>query len=102
MDPDQISPDRGNLRPASSVDARAKSKAAGTPVVQFAVVMKGSEWAVLRDGQVIESGLSRSEAIKQAEQLAFDAEESGEVEILVQEYAGELKTRYSGTDGGRP
>ena len=67
-------------------------------MVQFAVVMKDSEWSVLKDGQVIRRGLSRSEAIKQAEQLAFDAEESGKVEILVQEYAGELKTRYSGTE----
>ena len=67
-------------------------------MVQFAVVMKEAEWAVLKDGQVIRRGLSRSEAIKQAEQLAFEAEESGEVEMLVQEYAGELKTRYSGPE----
>lgn len=67
-------------------------------MVQFAVVMKDAEWAVLKDGQVVSCGLSRSEAIKQAEQLAFDAEESGEVEMLVQEYAGELKTRYSGPE----
>jgi hypothetical protein len=65
-------------------------------VVQFAVVIKESEWAVLKDGQVISRGMSRSDAIKEAEQLAFDAEESGDVEILVQEYSGELKTRYSG------
>jgi hypothetical protein len=67
-------------------------------VVQFAVVMKESEWAVLRDGQVISRGMSRSDAIKEAEQLAFDAEESAGVEILVQEYSGELKTRYSGAE----
>lgn len=65
-------------------------------MVQFAVVIKESEWAVLKDGQVISRGMSRSDAIKEAEQLAFDAEESGDVEILVQEYSGELKTRYSG------
>jgi hypothetical protein len=67
-------------------------------VVQFAVVMKEAEWAVLKDGDVIHGGLSRSEAIQQAEQLAFAAEESAGVEILVQEYAGELKTRYSGPE----
>ncbi len=69
-------------------------------MVQFAVVMKESEWSVLKDGQVISCGMSRSDAIKQAEQLAFDAEESGEVQILVQDYAGELKTRYSGPERG--
>ena len=67
-------------------------------MVQFAVVMKDAEWAVLQDGQVIRRGLSRSEAIRAAETMAFDAEESSEVEILVQEYAGELKTRYSGPE----
>jgi hypothetical protein len=67
-------------------------------VVQFAVVMKEAEWAVLKDGEVITRGLSRSEAIKQAEQLAFEAEESAPVQILVQEYAGELKARYSGPE----
>ncbi len=67
-------------------------------MVQFAVVIKESEWAVLKDGKVISRGMSRSDAIKEAEQLAFDAEESGGVEILVQEYSGELKTRYSGPE----
>jgi hypothetical protein len=67
-------------------------------VVQFAVVMKDAEWAVLKDGAVIRCGLSRSEAIQEAEGMAFHAEESAGVEILVQEYAGELKTRYSGPE----
>lgn len=77
---------------------QAKGQAVGTPVAQFAVVMKEAEWAVLKDGQVISRGLSRSDAIKQAEQLAFDAEQFAEVQILVQDYAGELKARYSGPE----
>jgi hypothetical protein len=64
---------------------------------QFAVTLKDGEWTVFRDAKAVARGMSRSEAVKLAEELAYDAEASGEdVEILVQEYTGELKARYSG------
>jgi hypothetical protein len=68
-------------------------------VVQFAVVLKESEWTVFEDGLVIARGLSRSKAIKLAAQFAFEAEEAKEdVQILVQNYTGEVRARYSGTN----
>lgn len=43
------------------------------------------------------SGLPRSEAISLAERLAFAFEEASEdVQLLVQDYSGELHARYSG------
>jgi len=66
-------------------------------MIQFAVVLKNAEWTVYRDGQPLVSGLTRSEAIAHAERLAFEAEEAAEdVSIVVQDYLGEMKTRYSG------
>lgn len=64
---------------------------------QFAVTLKNGEWTVFRDAKPVAHGMSRSEAVKLAEEMAFEAEESGEdVQLLVQDYTGELKARYSG------
>jgi hypothetical protein len=66
-------------------------------MTQFAVTLKDGEWTVFKDGQPIESGLSRSAAIERAETLAFDAEERGErVELLIQDYMGSLGRKVSG------
>ena len=65
-------------------------------MLRFAVVQKGSDWTVLRDGQPLAGGLSRSQAIALADQLAFESEETEDVEILVQDYTGEVQARYSG------
>ena len=63
-------------------------------MVQFAVAMKDKDWTVFRDGEVLAQGMSRSRAIEQAQDLAADAREAGhDVELLVQEYFGELKRR---------
>jgi hypothetical protein len=65
--------------------------------MQLAVIKKDGEWAVFKDGAVIDQGGSRSACIEAAEALAFDAEERGErVELVIQDYLGELKTRISG------
>jgi hypothetical protein len=64
---------------------------------QFAVTLKNGEWTVFRDATPVTQGMSRSEAIKLAEEMAYEAEEAGEaVELLVQDYTGQLKARYSG------
>ena len=65
-------------------------------MLRFAVVQKGSEWLVLRNGEPLANGLSRSQAIELADRLAFESEESEDVEILVQDYTGEVHARYSG------
>jgi galactokinase len=63
---------------------------------QYAVTQKDGEWTVFESGKPLESGLSRSAAIRMAEDLAFQAEENGEpVELLIQDYSGELKERRS-------
>ena len=64
---------------------------------QFAVTLKNGEWTVFRDAKPVAHGMSRSQAIKLAEEMAYEAEASGEdVQLLVQDYTGELKARYSG------
>lgn len=66
-------------------------------MVQYAVTMKDGEWTVFQDGEPIASGLSRSAAVRMAEELAFAAEERREVvELLVQSYTGDLQRRLSG------
>ena len=65
-------------------------------MVQLAVIQKGSAWAVLKNGSPVEEGLRRSDAVALAERLSFQAEQSEAVELLVQDYTGELKARYSG------
>ena len=65
-------------------------------MLRFAVLQKGSSWLVLRDGQPVAQELSRSQAIALADQLAFQCEETEDVEILVQDYTGEVQARYSG------
>jgi len=66
-------------------------------MVQFAVTLKDGEWTVFQDGLPLEAGLSRSAAIRKAEELAFAAENRSEpVELLVQEYTGEMRRKLSG------
>ena len=66
-------------------------------MIQFAVTTKNGEWTVFRDAKAVAQGMSRSEAVKLAEALAYEAEETGaDVELLIQDYTGELKARYSG------
>jgi hypothetical protein len=66
-------------------------------MIQFAVTTKDGEWTVFRDAKPVARGMSRSDAVKLAEELAYEAEETGEaVELLVQDYTGQLKARYSG------
>lgn len=64
-------------------------------MLQYAVTLKNGEWTVFQDGKPIATGLSRSAAIETAERLAFIAEEHGPVELLIQDYTGELKERRS-------
>ena len=71
--------------------------------MQLAVIQKDGEWSILRDGAVLERGGSRSACIEAAEAIAFQAEERGErVELLIQDYLGELKARYSGAAPENP
>jgi hypothetical protein len=66
-------------------------------MVQYAVTLKDGEWTVFKDGDPVISGLSRSAAVREAETLAFAAEEQGQsVELLLQTYTGELATKHSG------
>jgi uncharacterized protein DUF2188 len=66
-------------------------------MIQFAVTTKDGEWTVFRDAKAVAHGMSRSEAVKLAEDFAYEAEEAGEdVQLLIQDYTGQLKARYSG------
>jgi hypothetical protein len=66
-------------------------------VTQIAVVLKDGVWTIIRDGTVLGSGITRSAALELAHGLRFQAEEQGaEVEFVVHEASGELKTRFSG------
>lgn len=67
-------------------------------MVQLAVIQRGSAWAVLKNGSTIEEGLRRSDAVALAQKLSYAAEEDGRVELLVQDYTGEVRTTYSGQD----
>jgi hypothetical protein len=67
-------------------------------MVQFAVVQRGAEWLVLRNGEQVAQGMSRSQAMELADRLAFEKEELEEVEVLVQDYTGEVQARYSGPE----
>lgn len=67
-------------------------------MVQLAVIQQGAAWAVLKNGSSIQDGLRRSDAIALAERLSFEAEKAGAVELLVQNYTGELRATYSGED----
>jgi hypothetical protein len=68
------------------------------PMLRLAVLKKGPDWTVLKDGHPLAQGLSRSQAIAMADQLAFESEETEDVEILVQDYTGEVQARYSGPE----
>ena len=67
-------------------------------MLQLAVIQKDSAWAVLKNGSPVQEGLRRSDAVALAEKLSFAAEVNEPVELLVQDYTGELKTTYSGQD----
>jgi hypothetical protein len=67
-------------------------------VVQIAVIQKGQAWSVLRDGSPVGEGLRRSEAVALGERLSFEAEENEAVELVIQDYTGEVRTTYSGGD----
>ena len=72
---------------------------AGAAMVQYAVTLKQGDWTVFKDGETLAGGMSRSAAVEMAEGLAFDAEERGEtVELLIQDYTGELAHKVSGGD----
>jgi hypothetical protein len=63
-------------------------------VVQFAVALKDAEWTIFRDGEVLVRGMSRSRAVEEAESLAQEAVQAGvAVELLIQDYLGEVVTR---------
>lgn len=65
-------------------------------MIQYAVTLKDGDWTVFRDGEQLAHGMSRSAAVRMAEGLAFDAEEEGHtVELLIQDYTGELAHRVS-------
>ena len=66
-------------------------------MIQYAVTLKDGDWTVFKDGEPLTSGMSRSGAVEMAEGMAFDAEERGEaVELLIQDYTGELAHKMSG------
>jgi len=66
-------------------------------VIQYAVTLKLGDWTVFKNGEPIAAGMSRSAAVEMAEGLAFDDEERGEVvELLIQDYTGELAHKVSG------
>jgi hypothetical protein len=65
-------------------------------IMQLAVIKKDGDWAVFQDGSMLEHGGTRSACIELAEMIAFEAEERGEpVELLIQDYLGEVKTRVT-------
>ena len=65
--------------------------------MQLAVINKDGDWSVFQNGAELERGGTRSACIELAETIAFDAEERGEpVELLIQDYLGEVKTRLTG------
>jgi hypothetical protein len=66
-------------------------------MIQLAVTLKDGDWTVFKNGTPVASGMSRSKAIILAEEMAFAAEEAhDDVELLIQEYTGELRRRRSG------
>jgi hypothetical protein len=68
-------------------------------MVQYAVTLKDGDWTVFKDGQPVRSGLSRSAAVDLAETMAYESESLGElVEMLIQQYSGELTRKLSGGD----
>ena len=68
-------------------------------MIQYAVTLKRGDWTLFKNGEPIAWGMSRSAAVEMAEGLAFDAEEEGEtVELLIQDYTGELAHRVSDQD----
>lgn len=68
-------------------------------MVQYAVVCKEGEWTVFKDAEPVQRALTRSAAMELAKSMAFQAEERGEkVELLIQEYFGEVGRTLSGGD----
>ena len=67
-------------------------------MVQYAVTLKDGDWTVFSDGTPVAGQLSRSAAVQMAKDLAFEAEERGEiVELLIQGYYGEVSLRITGS-----
>jgi hypothetical protein len=67
-------------------------------MVQYAVTLKDGDWTVFSDGTPVAGQLSRSAAVQMAKDLAFEAEERGEiVELLIQGYYGEVSRRITGS-----
>ncbi len=65
-------------------------------MIQYAATLKQGDWTVFKDGDPIASGMSRSAAVEMAQGLAFEDEERGEVvELLIQDYTGELAHKVS-------
>ena len=66
-------------------------------MVQYAVTLKDGDWTVFSNGKPIERGLSRSAAVQLAKDMAFEAEERGDVvELLIQGYYGDVSRKLSG------
>jgi len=89
---------KDDVRPRTSPASRFGNREGGI-VVQFAVTLKGREWTVFKDGEVVAGDLTRSAAIEMAQSLAFEAEENGDpVELLVQDYFGHLNRKVTGEE----
>ena len=67
-------------------------------MIQLAVIQRDAAWAVLKNGAPVETGLRRSDAVALAQRLSYVAEQVGAVELVVQDYTGEVRTTYSGSD----
>ena len=67
-------------------------------MIQLAVIQRDAAWAVLKNGTPVETGLRRSDAVALAQRLSYVAEQVGAVELVVQDYTGEVRTTYSGSD----
>ena len=66
-------------------------------MVQYAVTSKDGDWTVFCDGEAKARGLTRSAAIRLAQEMAFAAEERGDtVELLIQGYYGDLSRKLTG------
>ena len=79
------------------MDNRVEGVRVGRAGMQLAVIQKAGEWTVLRDGNTLGAGVTRSAALEIAHALRFQAEAQGEaVELVVQDLIGGLTSRYSG------
>jgi hypothetical protein len=66
-------------------------------MVQYAVTLKDGDWTVFCDGEPRARSLTRSAAIQMAKDMAFAAEERGDVvELLIQGYYGDMSRKLTG------